>query len=88
MNENALFERVVKHIGDYLELDVSHLEMDSRLATAVPGLDSLKQFEMLFYLEDCFKIQFDATIMESIETMRHLVVYINTQLSATATSRP
>jgi acyl carrier protein len=81
MNENELFRRVVQHLGEFLEADLSHLEMGSRLSTALPGLDSLKLFEMVLYLEDCFGLQFDESVMQSIETVRDLVTYISGQLS-------
>jgi acyl carrier protein len=81
VNENELFRRVVRHMEEFLEVDLSHLEMGSRLATALPGLDSLKLFEMVLYLEDCFALKFDESVIQSIETVRDLVTYINGQLT-------
>lgn len=84
MTQNALFQRVVEYIGEYLETDVSHLTLDSRPATALPGLDSLKVFEMFLYLEDRFGVEFDDTVMEHFETLGDLVRYIGEQLPAPA----
>lgn len=80
MEDEALFQQVVQHIGEYLERDVSHLTMDSRPATAISGLDSLKMFEMILYLEECFGVEFDESVMDRIDTMRDLVNYIKTLL--------
>lgn len=84
MEASPLFERVVRHIGEYLERDVSHLTPESRPATALAGLDSLKVFEMLLYLEDCFGVQFDDSVMEHLETLGQLVEYIERQPPAAA----
>lgn len=84
MAQNALFQRVVQHIGEYLETDVSHLTLDSKPATAIPGLDSLKVFEMFLYLEDKFGVEFDDTVMEHFETLGDLVSYIEKQMPAEA----
>lgn len=40
MTEKELFERVMKHVGEFLETDVSHFNLESRLATATPSLAS------------------------------------------------
>ena len=80
MEDEDLFQQVVKHIGEYLERDVSHLTLDSRPATAIRGLDSLKMFEMILYLEECFGVEFDESVMDKIDTMRDLVNYIKTLL--------
>jgi acyl carrier protein len=84
VDKSVLFERVVRHIGEYLETDVSHLTPESRPATALAGLDSLKLFEMLLYLEDSFGITFDDSVMEHVETLGALVDYIDRQLATTA----
>lgn len=84
MEVSPLFERVVRHIGEYLETDVSHLTPSSSPATALAGLDSLKVFEMLLYLEDCFGVQFDDSVMENMETLGQLVDYIARQAPAPA----
>ena len=76
MEENPLFQRVVQHIGEYLETDVSHLTPGSRPATALPGLSSLKLFEMLLYLEDCFGVQFDDSVTEHMDSVGDLVRYV------------
>ena len=76
METPDLFKQVVKHIGEYLEADVTHLEMKSRVASAIPELDSFKLFEMVLYLEDCFEVAFDESVMANIDTMQDLVEYI------------
>jgi len=76
-----LFQQVVRQIGEYLETDVSHLRPDSRVAFAVPGLDSFKLFEMLLFLEDRFEIEFDENVMETIDTMEDFVNHIELLLS-------
>jgi acyl carrier protein len=81
VDQTALSERVVRHIGEYLEADVSHLTLDSRPSAAIAGLDSLKLFEMFLYLEDCFGVEFDDSVMEHFETLGDLVGYIDRQLS-------
>jgi acyl carrier protein len=83
VDRTALFQRVVKHVGEYLEADVSHLTLDSRPGDALGGLDSLRVFEMLLYIEDCFGLHFDDSVMEHFETLSDLVDYINQQLSIT-----
>lgn len=84
MGEASLFHQVVQHIGDYLEADVSHLGPDSRVAFAVPGLDSFKLFEMLLYLEDRFGIEFDEHVMERIDTVQDFVNHIELLLAKKA----
>jgi len=81
MQDTDLFRQVVQHIGDYLETDVSHLTSESRVAFAVPGLDSLRLFELLLYLEDQFDIEFDENVMEKIDTMADFVSHIELLLS-------
>lgn len=81
METSALFQQVVQHVNEFLETKVSHLTLDSRLASAIPGLDSLKLFEMILYLEDCFQVEFDESVIEKFETMRDLVDYIESLLS-------
>ena len=76
METSDLFKRVVKHIGEYFETDVTHLRMDSNVASAIPGLDSFKLFELVLYLEDCFEIEFDESVMGNIDTIQELVEYI------------
>lgn len=84
MEPSPLFDRVVRHIGEYLETDVTHLRPDSRLATAVPGLDSIKLFELTLYLEDCLGVEFDESVMDHIETMQDLVAHIASRSEARA----
>ncbi|HEX6098141.1 MAG TPA: acyl carrier protein [Thermoanaerobaculia bacterium] len=76
-----LFRQTVQYIGEYLETDVSHLRPDSRVAFAVPGLDSFKLFEMILFLEDRFDIEFDENVMEKIDTMQDFVSHIELLLS-------
>jgi acyl carrier protein len=80
VDERVLTERVIQHIGEFLEADVSYLASNSRLSTALPGLDSLKVFEMVLYLEDCFGVKFDESVIQSIDTLGDLTGYINGQL--------
>jgi acyl carrier protein len=47
MQDQKLFDTVVGHIGEFIETDVSHLSLDSRLATSIAGMTSLKMFELL-----------------------------------------
>ncbi|HYC88965.1 MAG TPA: acyl carrier protein [Thermoanaerobaculia bacterium] len=84
MEHASLFQDVVRYIGEYLEQDVSHLRPESRVATAIPGLDSIKLFEMTLYLEDRLGVEFDETVMEHIETMQDLVDYVATRTSGVA----
>jgi acyl carrier protein len=81
MEHADLFQQTVQYIGEYLETDVSHLRPDSRVAFAVPGLDSFKLFEMILYLEDRFDIEFDENVMEKIDTMQDFVGHIEMRLS-------
>jgi acyl carrier protein len=84
VDKQALFQSVVQHIGEYLETDVSYLTPESRPATAISGLDSLKLFEMFLYLEDCFGVEFDDSVMEHFETLNDLVDYIGQQMPSQA----
>ena len=86
MENLKLFQQVVKHIGEYLETDVTHLKMESRVASAIPELDSLKLFEMILYLEDCFEIEFDESIIANIDTVQELVTYIQVLRTSKASS--
>ncbi|MAD37588.1 acyl carrier protein [Tistrella sp.] len=81
---DSLFDDVVTRIGEYLETDVSHLTPDSKLATSIDGLNSLKMFEMILYLEDCFGVEFDEAVMDRIDTLGGLVDHIREQRAAAA----
>ncbi|HEX8174140.1 MAG TPA: acyl carrier protein [Pyrinomonadaceae bacterium] len=81
MTEAEIFQKTVQHMGEYLERDIVHLSMDSRLDAIAPDMDSLKLFEMILYLEDCFNVDFDQSSLGNIETMRDLVTYIESMLS-------
>jgi acyl carrier protein len=76
MADETQLARVLGHLGEYLETDVSHLTGQSRLATAIPGLDSMKLFEMVLYLEECFGVEFEDDVMDRLETMDDLAEYI------------
>jgi len=84
METSDLFKQVVQHIGEYLETDVTHLKPDSRVAYAVPGLDSFKLFEMLLYLEDSFGIEFEDSVIEKITSMQDFVDHIEFLLAQKA----
>jgi acyl carrier protein len=81
VKEPIKLQDVVQYIGEYLETDVSYLNAESRLATAVSGLDSLKLFEMMLYLEDRLGVEFDDSVMEHLETMSALLTYINDRMT-------
>lgn len=82
MRTDVLYEQVVEHIGKFLENDQLRLNKESRVATAVPGLDSLKLFELLLYLEECFGVELDETVLDQMETVGDLVQYIEVQLQS------
>jgi acyl carrier protein len=74
--DQELFQSVVRHIGAFLETDTSHLKPDSRLASDLQGLSSLKLYEMMLYLEDAVGFDFDEKVVDKIDTMQELVDYI------------
>lgn len=74
--DTQLFDTVVRHIGVFLEADVSHLKPESRLASEVDGLSSLKLYELMLYLEDCVGFDFDEKVVDKIDTLEELVAYI------------
>ncbi|GAB2809860.1 acyl carrier protein [Streptomyces daliensis] len=74
--DQELFERLVKHIGEFVESDVSHLTPHSHLATSIEGMSSLKMVELLLYLEDCFELEFEESAVGRMETMQDLVDYV------------
>ena len=82
MGNSDLLGSLIKHIGEFLDTDVSHLKPESRLATAVAGLDSLKVFELMLYLEDAFGITVDEKAVEHIDTLRDLEAYVRSRLPA------
>jgi acyl carrier protein len=82
LTSNEIFTKTVQHIGEYLEHDVSNLRPESELATLVPGLDSLKSFEMLLYLEDCFNVEFEETLLSRLKVLQDLVDYIAARLES------
>ncbi|MGW1073328.1 acyl carrier protein [Streptomyces sp. NPDC002537] len=76
MQDQELFEKIVGHIGEFVEADVSHLTPDSHLATSIEGMSSLKMVELLLYMEECFGLEFDESAMGRFETMRDLVNHV------------
>ena len=80
--DSDLLGRTIRHIGEFLERDVSHLTLQSRLDSAVPGLDSLKVFEMMLYLEDCFGVDFDEQHLAQVRTLQDLLTLIEGELAA------
>lgn len=81
MAEAKIFQKTVQHMGEYLERDVSHVTMETRLDAVMPGLDSLKIFEMMLYLEDCFEVDFDQTKLANVVIMRDLIEHIESLLA-------
>lgn len=81
MASTELFQKMVLHVGEYLEQDASHLRPDSPLRSAVAGLDSLKTLEMVLYLEECFGVDFEEDLVARIETMGELADYIEGSLA-------
>jgi acyl carrier protein len=75
--ETELFDTTVQHISEFVEADVSYLTPDSQLLSSIDGMSSLRLFELLLYLEDCFGVDFNATTVEGLDTMRQLVRYIS-----------
>jgi acyl carrier protein len=84
LTRTEIYGRVVRHIEEYLERDLPDLRPESRLANLAPGLDSLKIFEMFLYLEDCFQLSFDESLVEQLGTLDDLVGYIAAQLAIQA----
>ncbi|MEV5510842.1 phosphopantetheine-binding protein [Streptomyces orinoci] len=74
--DQELFDEIVRHIGEFVESDVSYLTPDSHLATSIEGMSSLKLVELLLYLEDCFNLEFDDSVVGRLESMRDLVHYV------------
>ncbi|MBS2964833.1 hypothetical protein KGA66_17380 [Actinocrinis puniceicyclus] len=74
--DRELFERVVRHVGEFVEADVSYLTPDSHLASSIEGMSSLKMIEMLLYMEDCFGLDFDEGVVDKFEKVQDMVDYI------------
>lgn len=74
--DQELFDRIVGHIGEFMERDVSHLTRQSHISNSIEGMSSLKMIELLLYLEDCFKVDFDESVTDKLETMQDLENYI------------
>lgn len=75
-NDQELFDKIVLHIGEFIEADVPELTPASHLTTSIEGMSSLKMVELLLYLEDCFSLDFDESVMDKLETMQDLMNYI------------
>lgn len=86
MQDQALFTKIVGHIGEFIETDVSHLTPEARIATSIEGMSSLKMAELLLYLEDCFSLEFDESVIDKLDTMQDLVTYIASLQAAAAKS--
>lgn len=85
MDDTELLSKTVRYIGEYLETDVSHLCSDSRLSSAIPGIDSLRLVELMLYLQERFHIELDETVVGNLDTLGELVRYINSRLQETVT---
>jgi acyl carrier protein len=79
----AVLEKTVRHVGEFMERVASGLTLDSRI-DVLPGMDSLKTFELMLYLEDCFDVKFDESAFIDLHNMRDVVVTIDRYLSAKA----
>lgn len=80
--DQELFEKIVRHIGEFVEADVSHLTPQSNIGNSIEGMSSLKMVELLLFLEDCFGVDFDESAMDRMETMQDLEQYIRRTLDA------
>lgn len=76
MSEEHTFDQLCKHVGDFLEKDVSFLRPESRLANAIPGLDSLRLEELLLHLEEAFHVKFSEEVLDHIDTLGDLSKHI------------
>ncbi|WP_447034751.1 acyl carrier protein [Streptomyces sp. DSM 118878] len=80
--DQELFEKIVKHIGEFVEADVSHLTRQSNIGNSIEGMSSLKMVELLLFLEDCFGVDFDESVMDDLQTMGDLEQYVRRTLDA------
>ncbi|MEU1017894.1 phosphopantetheine-binding protein [Streptomyces sp. NPDC005900] len=80
--DQELFDKIVQHIGEFVETDVSHLTPQSNIGNSIEGMSSLKMVELLLFLEDCFGVDFDESVMDDLQTMRDLEQYIRRTLDA------
>jgi acyl carrier protein len=76
MEKSQLFEDVKRIMGEFAEIDVSHLTKESRIATSFPNLDSLQMYEMLVYLEEALDFEVDENVIDKFETLDDLTTYI------------
>jgi acyl carrier protein len=88
MERSALLDKTLQHIGEFLEQDVSHLTLDTRLDSAAPGMDSLKIFELMLYLEESFGVDFDESSMADVATIGELIERIDAAVVAKVGSSP
>lgn len=84
MAQEELFDRTVRHMSEYLEQDLGHVRPESRLDGIAGNLDSLKIFEMLLYLEECFAVPLQQSALEDVETVQDLVGCIGQALAVKA----
>ncbi|MGW0536754.1 acyl carrier protein [Streptomyces sp. NPDC003032] len=81
-HDQELFEKIVRHIGEFVEADVSHLTPQSNIGNSIEGMSSLKMVELLLFLEDCFGVDFDESVMDELQTMQDLEQYIRRTVDA------
>lgn len=79
-----LISEVKQHIGEFIEQDVSHLTLESPIATSLPGFNSLKMMEMVVYLEETMNVEFDTEVVDQFKTLGDLVNYIREKRTAKA----
>jgi acyl carrier protein len=70
------FDKVVKILANYRDMDVSEITMESNFEDL--GLDSLDMVDLVMLLEDEFEIEIE--IEEKLETVRDLVELIESLL--------
>lgn len=83
-HDQELFDRLVRHIGEFVESDVSYLTPQSSISGSIEGMSSLKMVELLLYLEDCFGVDFDESVMDRLTTMGDLETYVRDAQNASA----
>lgn len=81
MKDKETFVQLKKHLGDFFETDTSNLTLNSDLSDSFPGIESLRLLEMMVYLEECFNIEIDESVMDELNTMKDLVSYIDSKIS-------
>lgn len=84
METADLFPELVQHLAEFFEADLSHVRRDSRVVTAIPGLDSLRLQEALIYLEDRFDVRFDDSVLDNLNTAQDFANHISNLRKARA----